>query len=49
MTQSRRQIFIPALTYRDPLAALKWLEKAFGFETFMLITGRSGVYREGWI
>jgi len=43
MTQ--RQTFIPALTYRDPLAALKWLERAFGFETAMLITGRSGVYR----
>jgi uncharacterized glyoxalase superfamily protein PhnB len=45
MTHSRRQTFIPALTYQDPLAALNWLERAFGFETFMLITGRSGVYR----
>lgn len=45
MTQSRRHTFIPALTYQDPLAALEWLEKAFGFERFMLIMGRSGVYR----
>jgi len=45
VTSPRRQAFIPALTYRDPLAALKWLENAFGFETFMLITSRSGVYR----
>jgi uncharacterized glyoxalase superfamily protein PhnB len=42
---ARRQTVIPALIYRDPLAALKWLEKAFGFETSMLIMGRSGVYR----
>jgi uncharacterized glyoxalase superfamily protein PhnB len=40
-----RQTFIPALSYQNPLAALKWLEKAFGFETSMLIMGKSGVYR----
>ncbi len=45
MAQTRKQTFIPALTYQDPLSALKWLEKAFGFETFMLITSRSGAYR----
>jgi uncharacterized glyoxalase superfamily protein PhnB len=45
MTQARRQTFIPALSYRDPLAALAWLEKAFRFETFMVIMGRDGVYR----
>ena len=27
------------------MAALKWLEKAFGFETFMRITSRDGGYR----
>jgi uncharacterized glyoxalase superfamily protein PhnB len=43
MTQ--RPTFIPALSYQDPVAALKWLERAFGFETAILITGRSGVYR----
>jgi uncharacterized glyoxalase superfamily protein PhnB len=31
-----------ALCYRDPKAALKWLEKAFGFETFMVITDADG-------
>ena len=34
--------FSSALFYRDPKAALKWLEKAFGFETFMLITDTDG-------
>jgi uncharacterized glyoxalase superfamily protein PhnB len=43
MTQ--RQTFIPALSYQDPVAALKWLERAFGFDTSMFIIGRSGVYR----
>jgi len=42
---ARRHTFIPALSYQDPLAALTWLEHAFGFETAMLIMGRSGVYR----
>jgi uncharacterized glyoxalase superfamily protein PhnB len=42
---TRRQTFISALSYQDPVAALKWLERAFGFETAMLIMGRSGVYR----
>lgn len=43
MTQ--RQTFISALSYQDPVAALKWLEQAFGFETAMLIMGESGAYR----
>jgi len=42
---ARRQTFIPALSYQDPVAALKWLERAFGFETAIFIMGRSGVYR----
>lgn len=29
--------FVAALFYKDPMAALAWLEKAFGFETSMLI------------
>ena len=41
----QRQTFIPALSYQDPVAALKWLERAFGFDTSMFIMGRSGVYR----
>lgn len=31
-----------ALAYRDPRAALAWLETAFGFETFMLIEDAQG-------
>jgi len=42
---AQRQTFISSLSYQDPQAALKWLERAFGFETSMLIMGRSGVYR----
>ncbi len=42
---TRRQTFIPALNYQDPLAALEWLEAAFGFETVMVIRGPDGVYR----
>jgi uncharacterized glyoxalase superfamily protein PhnB len=36
----------PALTagvfYKDPRAALDWLERAFGFERFMVITDKEG-------
>lgn len=34
--------FTPTAFYRDPLAALKWLEAAFGFETTTLVTEPSG-------
>ncbi len=37
-----RPSFSSALCYRDPKAALKWLEQAFGFETFMVITDAEG-------
>jgi len=30
------------LTYRDPRAAIAWLEKAFGFETVMLVEEADG-------
>lgn len=30
------------LCYRDPKAALRWLEDAFGFEPFMVIQDREG-------
>lgn len=36
------QTFKPTAFYRDPLAALKWLEAAFGFETTTLVTEPSG-------
>jgi uncharacterized glyoxalase superfamily protein PhnB len=32
----------PVVFYRDPKAALKWLERAFGFETSMLVTDDAG-------
>ncbi len=35
-------VVVPAVFYRDPLAALHWLEKAFGFETSLLVTGDDG-------
>ena len=38
----RRPTFGPAVFYRDPLAALDWLEKAFGFERSMVITDKEG-------
>jgi len=34
--------FTPVVFYRDPLAALHWLEKAFGFETSLLVTDEAG-------
>jgi uncharacterized glyoxalase superfamily protein PhnB len=32
----------PAIAYRDPKAALTWLEAAFGFEPTMVITDKEG-------
>jgi uncharacterized glyoxalase superfamily protein PhnB len=34
--------FIPNVFYRDPLAALHWLEAAFGFRTNLVVTDPSG-------
>ena len=34
--------FTPVVFYRDPMAALNWLEQAFGFETSMLVTDDKG-------
>jgi uncharacterized glyoxalase superfamily protein PhnB len=34
--------FTPVVFYRDPMAALKWLEGAFGFETNLLVTDANG-------
>jgi len=39
---SVRPTFGSALFYKDPLAALGWLERAFGFERTMLITNPDG-------
>lgn len=35
-------MFTPAVFYKRPMAALAWLQKAFGFETTMLIEGPDG-------
>lgn len=37
-----RPIFMPTVFYRDALAALAWLERAFGFEATTLVTGPDG-------
>jgi uncharacterized glyoxalase superfamily protein PhnB len=37
-----RPTFMSALFYKDPMAALAWLERAFGFERVMLITDKDG-------
>ncbi len=39
---SGRPTFGPAVYYKDPRAALAWLEKAFGFRTIMVITDADG-------
>lgn len=38
----KRPALVSALCYRDPRAALDFLEKAFGFETFLLIEDEDG-------
>jgi uncharacterized glyoxalase superfamily protein PhnB len=38
----RRPSVVPALCYRDPMAAFEWVQKAFGFEPTMLITDAEG-------
>lgn len=38
----RRAVFTPSVCYRDPRAALDWLERAFGFERVMVITDDKG-------
>ena len=37
-----RSTLIATLTYRDRRAAIAWLERAFGFETVMLLEEESG-------
>lgn len=38
----RRPAMVPSLCYKDPWAALDWLEKAFGFERTMVISDSDG-------
>ena len=42
MTDFPRPPFSPALSYRDPGAAFRWLETAFGFEPLMVISDDKG-------
>lgn len=42
MSDAPRPAFMPAVFYRDPLAAIRWLEQAFGFETTTLVTDAEG-------
>jgi uncharacterized glyoxalase superfamily protein PhnB len=37
-----RPTFVPAVFYKDPIAALKWLERVFGFEIATLVTDPEG-------
>jgi len=37
-----RPTFISSVIYRDNRAALKWLQKAFGFEVSEVLTDKSG-------
>src|SRR5215831_15741987 len=38
----RASILTPSAAYQDPLAAIAWLERAFGFEIAMLLTDADG-------
>lgn len=53
---SRRPSIVPALVYKDPMAAFEWLQAAFGFEPAMLIRDGEGnfahgemIHGDGWI
>jgi len=42
MAETKRPTLSTGISYRDPRAALKWLEDAFGFETTMVIVNEDG-------
>jgi uncharacterized glyoxalase superfamily protein PhnB len=42
MSAFKRNSLTSAVCYKDPTAALDWLEKAFGFEPAMVITDANG-------
>jgi uncharacterized glyoxalase superfamily protein PhnB len=42
MDRARLPTIGPLLWYRDPRAAIAWLEKAFGFECQMMVEGEGG-------
>lgn len=35
-------VFTPGVFYKEPMAALEWLERAFGFEVTVLVTDAEG-------
>src|ERR1700749_252534 len=42
MAMADQPTFKSSAFYRDPMAALRWLEQAFGFETTTLVTEPNG-------
>ncbi|MBY0423754.1 MAG: VOC family protein [Parvularculaceae bacterium] len=42
MTETSPQSVTPSLSYRDPRAAIDWLEKAFGFERAFVVVDDAG-------
>ena len=42
MTEVKRPTMASGVYYRDPRAALKWLEEAFGFEITMVVENEDG-------
>ena len=53
---SKRPAVVPALVYKDSMAAFEWLQTAFGFQPAMLITDANGnlahaelTFGDGWI
>lgn len=42
MSDAKRPAFSSGVVYRDPRAALDWLEQAFGFEQVMVVVGEDG-------
>src|ERR1700760_3311155 len=42
MAAFKRPSLTSGLAYRDPKAAIRWLEQAFGFETLMVVLGDDG-------
>ena len=39
---AERPAIVATVVYKDPIAAMKWLERAFGFETAVLLTDAQG-------
>lgn len=39
---AERPAIVSTVFYKDPIAAMKWLERAFGFETTILLTDAEG-------